>query len=387
MAKITFGYVSKANPFIDRKAWSGTIFKIRESIEQAGYTVRWIPYTTPFFSKFILGLYHLYAKLTGKNIVYSHIPLIARMEAHSIDKKLIAGCDMLFFSGGSQVLSRIETDKPVFYLSDATFELMVDYYWPNLAACSVRYGNTIEQRALDKASVIIHSSEWASNSARDYYHIPASKLNVIEFGANIDENKIQTPVKQEFAGGGYLLRILFSGVDWERKGGEIAVDTVMQLNAAGIRATLYVAGIKDLPQKHRDNPHVKNIGFLNKNIPEQYHQYVQLWQQADILLLPTRAECSAIVYCEAAAHGIPVFTTDTGGIANYVVNGVNGYRLPLTGTGADFANKIKECICKQEFSGLSENARRLYKEKLSWPAWSSRFAEMVETYSERENQI
>ena len=202
MAKITFGYVSKANPFIDRKAWSGTIFKIRESIEQAGYTVRWIPYTTPFFSKFILGLYHLYAKLTGKNIVYSHIPLIARMEAHSIDKKLIAGCDMLFFSGGSQVLSRIETDKPVFYLSDATFELMVDYYWPNLAACSVRYGNSIEQRALDKASVIIHSSEWASNSARDYYHIPASKLNVIEFGANIDENKIQTPVKQEFGGGG-----------------------------------------------------------------------------------------------------------------------------------------------------------------------------------------
>lgn len=45
-----------------------------------------------------------------------------------------------------------------------------------------------------------------------------------------------------------MLRILFSGVDWERKGGEIAVDTVMQLNAAGIRATLYVAGIKDLPQ-------------------------------------------------------------------------------------------------------------------------------------------
>lgn len=160
------------------------------------------PLYHPVFFQVYPGTVPLYAKLTGKNIVYSHIPLIARMEAHSIDKKLIAGCDMLFFSGGSQVLSRIETDKPVFYLSDATFELMVDYYWPNLAACSVRYGNSIEQRALDKASVIIHSSEWASNSARDYYHIPASKLNVIEFGANIDENKIQTPVKQEFAGGG-----------------------------------------------------------------------------------------------------------------------------------------------------------------------------------------
>lgn len=169
------------------------------------------PLYHPVFSKFILGLYHLYAKLTGKNIVYSHIPLIARMEAHSIDKKLIAGCDMLFFSGGSQVLSRIETDKPVFYLSDATFELMVDYYWPNLAACSVRYGNSIEQRALDKASVIIHSSEWASNSARDYYHIPASKLNVIEFGANIDEIRYKLLLNRSLQGGGICSAYCFPG--------------------------------------------------------------------------------------------------------------------------------------------------------------------------------
>lgn len=211
MAKITFGYISKANPFTDRKAWSGTTYKIREAIEHAGYAVRWIPYTTPFFSRFILGLYHLYAKLTGKNIVYSHIPLIARMEACSIDKKLLAGCDMLFFSGGSPVLSRIETDKPVFYLSDATFELMVDYYWQNLAACSIGYGNGIEQRALDKASVIIHSSEWASNSARDYYRTPASKLNVVEFGANIDEDEMQTPVRQEFIGGGGYSVCCFPG--------------------------------------------------------------------------------------------------------------------------------------------------------------------------------
>ena len=72
MAKITSGYVSKANPFIDRKAWSGTISKIRESIEQAGYTVRWIPYTTPFF-KFILGLYHFVCKTYGKEYRLPHI--------------------------------------------------------------------------------------------------------------------------------------------------------------------------------------------------------------------------------------------------------------------------------------------------------------------------
>lgn len=179
---------------------------------------------------------------------------------------------------------------------------------------------------------------------------------------------------------------MFSGVDWERKGGEIAVDTVVQLNKAGIRATLHVAGIRELPQKHRDNPYVNNIGFLNKNIPEQYDRYVRLWQQTDILLLPTRAECSAIVYCEAAAYGIPVFTTDTGGISNYVENGVNGYRLPLSGTGADFAGKIRECIRMQELPGMSENARKLYKRKLSWSAWSSHFARIIEAYFEQQNK-
>lgn len=386
MAKITFGYVSKTDPFTDRKAWSGTVYKVREAIEQAGYTVRWIPYSTPFLARLILKAYRLYAKLSGKNIVTSQIPLVGKMEARTIDKKRVAECDMLFFAGGCTVLAPLETRKPVCYLSDATFELMVDYYWSNLAACSLRYGNDLEQRALDKASLVIHSSVWASDSARDYYHVPASKLHVLEFGANIDESEIQAPMRREFGGEGNSLNILFSGVNWERKGGEIAVDTVMQLNKAGIRAKLYVAGIRNLPQEHRDNPHVEYIGFLNKNIPEQYARYVRLWQRADILLLPTRAECAGIVYCEAAAYGIPVFTTDTGGTGNYVANGENGYRLPLAATGADFADKIKECICKQELSGLSENARRLYKEKLSWSAWSSRFAGIMETYSEQMNQ-
>lgn len=380
---ITFGFISKTDPFTDRRAWSGTTYKVRESIEQAGYKVKWIPYRTPVVSKFILGLCKLYTLFTKKEIVHSHIPAIARLEARTIDKSLFDGCDMLFFCGESPVLAYLKSEKPICYLSDATFERMVDYYWPNLAACSIGFGNAIEQRALDKASVVIHSSSWASNSAQDFYHTPASKLHVLEFGANIDEQEIQGRKRPKFVeGGGNALNILFSGVDWERKGGEIAVDTVVQLNKAGIRATLHVAGIRELPQKHRDNPYVNNIGFLNKNIPEQYDRYVRLWQQTDILLLPTRAECSAIVYCEAAAYGIPVFTTDTGGISNYVENGVNGCRLPLSGTGADFAGKIRECIRMQELPGMSENARKLYKRKLSWSAWSSHFAEIIETYSQ-----
>lgn len=40
----TIGYVCASDPFKDRKAWSGIIFKMREAIEKAGYQVVWIPY-------------------------------------------------------------------------------------------------------------------------------------------------------------------------------------------------------------------------------------------------------------------------------------------------------------------------------------------------------
>ena len=40
--KKVIGYISEKNPFTDRKAWSGSIFKIREGIENAGYEVKWI---------------------------------------------------------------------------------------------------------------------------------------------------------------------------------------------------------------------------------------------------------------------------------------------------------------------------------------------------------
>ena len=42
---ITIGYFCPINPFVDKRAWSGTFFKIREAIEKGGFKVIWIPTT------------------------------------------------------------------------------------------------------------------------------------------------------------------------------------------------------------------------------------------------------------------------------------------------------------------------------------------------------
>ncbi|WP_137463714.1 glycosyltransferase, partial [Escherichia coli] len=38
------------------------------------------------------------------------------------------------------------------------------------------------------------------------------------------------------------------------------------------------------------------------------------------LLLPTIADCYGMVFCEAAAFGLPVVATDTGGVSSIVIN-------------------------------------------------------------------
>jgi eps10P len=99
---------------------------------------------------------------------------------------------------------------------------------------------------------------------------------------------------------------------------------------------------------------------------------------SDILLLPTQAECAGIVFVEASAYSMPIFTYDTGGISNYVINGINGYRLPLKSDSYEFASKIENCIKSGELSLMQEYAANLYKEKLNWAHWSKRFKKIID---------
>lgn len=45
----TIGFVSLENPMTDRAAWSGTLFKICEGIQKAGFNVKWIRVNPPIF--------------------------------------------------------------------------------------------------------------------------------------------------------------------------------------------------------------------------------------------------------------------------------------------------------------------------------------------------
>lgn len=366
------GYISEQNPFTDRKVWSGTIFKIREGIENAGFKVLWIPYKV---NRFKLRILKIFIKIfNGRSALVDHNKIYYKLCAQSIDIEKTEKCDYLFFPGGAPIGVFLKTNKPIIYYTDATFKLMINYYWYHQSKWIIRQGNETERLGIQNSYINIRSSKWAADSVVNDYNGNPERNYVLEFGANIDHKDIiqSKPYKNNEA-----LNILFSGVDWIRKGGDIAVKTVQLLNQKGIKTNLFITGISQLPSQYQNLPYIKNWGFFNKNIPEQYQQYIKIISSSHIFLFPTKAECSAIVLCEASAFGLPIFTYDTGGLANYVLNGVNGYRLPLQANETDFANTIITCIKNNELEKLSSGGIKLFNEKLNWNAWARSFKKIM----------
>lgn len=313
------------------------------------------------------------AVFIGSKILRDHTINLATIESNSLKKKEIENCDVLFAPFASTALYSLKTDKPIIYLSDTTFSAMVDYYYKGIASWNIKQANKIEKKALTKAAIVILSSEWAKQSAQSDYDIPNSKIRVLEFGANIDEKNI---IPHQYSYNNHL-NILFLGIDWIRKGGDIAVEATKYLNDNGIPSTLHIVGIRNLDNNIVNLPFVKNYGFLNKNNPDNYNQLVSIIQQSHCLLLPTKAECSAIAFCESSANGLPIFTYNTGGVSNYVENGKNGYMLPIGSSGHEFGKKISECFQSGELEKMSKTAVDVYNKKLNWTVWGYKFENIL----------
>lgn len=369
------GYICSSSPFQDKKAWSGSIYKLRESIENAGYEVVWIPYKSGSF-KIRLVLYILRYFLRGKITAYMQNRWFYKLCANSINEKSekFQQCDCFFFPCGAQIALFLKTDKPIFYYADASFKNMLNYYWKEVHPWIVKEANLLEWKAIHRATINIRASKWAADSVINDYGFDINRTFVLPLGPTL-ESKDLLPV-DPYNGG--ILNVLFSGVEWERKGGDVAVKSVDRLNQLGIKANLVIVGIRELPLEYKELPFIECVGFLDKNVENQYQQYIKTIKRCNILLLPTKAECAGIVFSEASAFGLPIFTYDTGGIGDYVFNGINGYRLPVGSNYVDFADCIKRVIDSNEMLKLHQGGIQVYSQKLDWKVWSDSFRKIIE---------
>ncbi len=96
------------------------------------------------------------------------------------------------------------------------------------------------EKALKKASAVVSSSKWAAQSVVKDYNISPNKVHTVPFGANIERTPPEEIVERRKKSD--CCRLLFIGANWQRKGGEIAFETLLKLEELGIRAELVICG-------------------------------------------------------------------------------------------------------------------------------------------------
>jgi len=363
--KINVGVICKENPH-DRFPQSGTTFQVfRALCQQEELNVFWIPFNDSILSKAWLNIQKVIKKILNISMPLERSPLYIRLKENVIDKQLLAKADVLY----CPFTQLISVNKPTVYMSDATYHSMIGYYW-NLDPHSreVIIGDKTQQMVLDHASKVVLPSQWAIDSSIDFYHQNPTKVSLAEYGPNIDEKDI-LPHEWNYDG---QLHILFLGVDWERKGGRKAVDACRWLNRHGVKSTLHIVGAPTIDEEFTALDFVDYIGFLNKNDKSQYNQLKNLISLCHCMLLPTKAECAGIAFCESTANGLPCFSYKTGGVPSYVLDGKNGYLLPLTATGEDFGKKIKECLETGELELMSKTCVEVYETIFNWKVWAQK---------------
>ena len=246
---------------------------------------------------------------------------------------------------------------------------MINFYpsFTNLCKETINKGNAMEKMALERCRVAIYSSEWAAQTAVNNYNINPYKVHVVPFGANIECNRNVDDIKDIVSSRPInVCKLLFMGVDWFRKGGNIALDVAKCLNKSGIKTELHIVGCK--PIVNKSLPHyVKLYGFIDKASKEGINKLNKLLSESHFLILPSVAECFGLVFCEASSYGVPSITTNVGGVTTAVKDGFNGKTFSKDASIEEYCTYIFNLWSNySEYKKLALSSFNEYQSRLNW---------------------
>ncbi|MFO7977561.1 MAG: glycosyltransferase family 4 protein [Bacteroidales bacterium] len=351
----------------DINSYSGTGYFIPQMLQKTGDHVSFIgnlSHINPVIQKVKRKAY----RALGKKYLIERNPQVLKLWAEQVNKKMDPATQVLT-GYSSQPFARLHNNKPKVFWTDAVFADMIDYYevYSNLCQESIADGNRMEHDAIHNATVSVYSSEWAARGAVKHYGIEESRVRVVPYGANISVNYSHQDIVERARRKSFdVCNLLFLGVEWYRKGGDVAVRIAEDLNAKGIPTTLSIVGVEP-PEHIRNLSFIRAHGYISKSNPSGRDLLNRLITQSHFLLLPTRADCTPIVYSEMNAHGVPVITTDEGGIPSLIQQGINGYMFNKDSEIEVFSDCILKLFeDKNRYAELSASSFNEYKTRLNW---------------------
>ncbi len=324
----------------------------------------------------------LYPQLTKKKYYGWAEPSLSRGYGRQLSRKLARSTADVVLCTEVKHAAFLKTDRPVAIWTDSLYGGLVDYYqtFSGLSEKTLR-----DLRAMDRAAVancdrLIFASDWAAQKAIELYGADPAKVKVAPYGANLTggltrEEAVARVESKPFDG---VCRLLFTGVEWKRKGGDTAIRIAEKLIARGIPTEIAFLGTE--PSNHLEQvpDFVKSAGFLSLNKPDELATMKQLYRDAHFLLQPCRAECFGHIFPEANSFALPAVASNSGGIPTAVHEGINGYCVDAEDAEA-YVDRIARLFQHpDEYRALSLKAFDDYHARLSWKQVADRVAQILE---------
>ncbi len=365
----------------DVHAWSGLGYHIARCLELAGIAVERIGPLERHVAP-LARLRQITGTLQRRRYPLDRDPGVARAYSSQVERCLDRmPCDLVF-SPGTIPIAYLKSPHPIITWADATFASMLRLYpgYESLSRQAIRRGMELDTRGLARTSVAFYASEWAARSAVEDHGADPAKVEVLPFGANMridhDRDGVAEIVHRRPAD---ACRLLFVGVDWARKGGDLAVEVADALNARGLPTQLDIVGC----DPSRDFPAWVHVhGFIDKTTEPGAVLLRRLYEQAHVLIHPATAECFGVVFCEAAAHGVLSAASRVGGIPSAVREGITGALFDVEAPAAEYAEHVWRLLeARSRYERLAVRAFDEYQRALSWDAQAqrvgARLAELV----------
>jgi glycosyltransferase involved in cell wall biosynthesis len=324
-----------------------------------------------------------YRKVLGKNYLPNVDPAVLKDYAHQTAISLQKSDADFVLSLGALPIAYLETEKPIVYFWDCTFMGNLEYPWfGNLAPECIRNGHKMEQLALEKCAIAAFSSQWAIQTAIEGYGIPKAKLRIVPLAANLDcRRTLDDIVRLVDSRSRKTCQLLFMGVDWIRKGGDVAYQVAKQLNTRGLETVLTVVGCK--PEIAEPLPSfVRCLGFLNKFEGDNAKRIESLLASSHFLIVPSIAESFGAVFCEASSFGTPSLARRIGGIPGAVRDGVNGQLFSRDAAISEYSDFITKMFRDYaSYKALALSSFNEYETRLNWTKTADLLVELFQNLS------
>lgn len=321
-----------------------------------------------------------YESVLNRRYVHWATPHLGRSLAAQIQDRLRDSPVDLIIGSDTTLVSNLRVDTPVILWATNLFTPLLERYpdYTNLCWETIRGFKTFDRQSLKTCERFIFPSNWAAQNAHDVYGVSIEQIDVVPYGANLAWEPSQEYVESAIAQRPKdTLNLLFIGVDWQRKGGDLAVAVTRQLNEQGIPTVLTVVGGR-VPATAEALPFVNSLGFIDKFTESGTTLISGLFERSHVLLLPSEAETYGNVLCEANAFGVPVLATAVDGIPTIVQDDRNGRTFPRD-RFVEGASMYLQALFEDgdRYLNLAYQARQEYEQRLNWSVVSETMASIL----------